>query len=162
MSKPTGQQLVDWCMKLQGKPYIFGTEQDGKPVERISAEDCSEMMQNCTTQNGVIPPLPDGAKYQQAYCCKHGMEINLEDAYSTPGALLFIGDPAHHVGMSRGIKESVKVKNKATGEVVDRGMVWSTIEAKGADWGVVVESAERFDSACLIPSVDYGPEWEDV
>ena len=163
MGKPTGQQLVDWEMQLKGKPYIFGTEQDGKPVSKISAEDCSEMQQNACDQNSVTPRLPDGARYQLNHCREAGLEISLEDAYSTPGALLFIGDPAHHVAMSRGVKEEVIRHNLRTGEKQNLGIKWTTIEAKGRDWGVVVDSAERgFDYACLIPGVKYGPEWGDV
>lgn len=153
--KPTGQQLVDWEMKLRGKPYIFGTEQDGKPVGKITAEDCSELQQNAAQQNGVHPPLPDGARYQQAHCREHGLEISLEDAYSTPGALLFMGDPAHHVAMCQG------VKGKADSHRIDDKEHWLTIEARGKAFGVGCWEADRgFDGAALIPGVDYGPDWE--
>lgn len=164
MGKPMGQQLVDWCMKLRGKPYVFGTEQDGKPVDKITKEDCSEMIQNCCDQNGVVPKMPDGARFQLKHCRNHGLEIDLnEDAFSTPGVLLFIGDPAHHVAMAKGVREKVIRHNLRTGKVTDMGVHWTTIEAKGKDWGVVVDISDwsRFDYAALIPGVDYGPEWED-
>lgn len=156
MGRPTGQQLVDWEMKLRGHPYFFGTEQDGKPVNKIGPEDCSELQQNACDQNGVVPRLPDGARYQQAHCRAHGTEIRLEDAYSTPGALLFVGDPAHHVAMVRG------VKGKADSHRINDEEHWLTIEARGRIFGVGCWEADRgFTGAALIPGVDYGPEWED-
>jgi hypothetical protein len=155
--RPTGQQLVDWFMQLRGKPYLLGTEQDGKSVDEIAKIDCSEGVQNCCDQNGVVPRMPDGARYQQAHCRNHSLEISLEDAYATPGALFFSGDPAHHVAMSRG------VKGKADSHRRDDREHWLTIEARGKNYGVGCWEADRpsLDSAALIPGVYYGPEWED-
>jgi len=153
---PTGQQLVDWFMKLRGKPYKFGTEQDNKPVEAITAEDCSEGVQNCCDQNGVIPRMPDGAINQWSHCRKHGLSIPLEIAYAIPGALLFrLSSKGNHVAMCRG------VKGRADSHQRDQKEHWLTIEARGSAFGVGCWEADRpgFAHAALIPGVNYSG-WE--
>lgn len=134
----TGQDIVELAMKQNGKPYIFGYEvrlDDPNP----KAFDCSELVEWVCRQLGVKPTMPDGSGNQYEHCKRHGLEISLEDAVTTPGALLFrIG---HHVAISRGDGK--------------------TIEARGKDYGVGVFSATRdgFDAAGLIPGVDY-PDWK--
>ena len=163
MAKVTGQQLVNWFMRLRGKPYVFGTEQDGKPPDKITSEDCSEGTQNTADQNGVIPHLPDGARNQWRHCRDHGLEISLEDAYTTPGALLFrITPDGDHVAMVRGVKGRADKKRDGSPGAIDNKEHWLTIEARGKAWGVGCWEADRpgFMFAALIPGVDYGPEWE--
>jgi len=137
LKNPTGQQIVDKAMEAKKKPYIFGYEvklDDPDP----EAFDCSELVQWVCAQLGVTPEMPDGARYQLAHCRQHGLEIKMRDALTTPGALLFMGDPAHHVAISQGNGK--------------------TIEARGKYWGCGCWAANRpgFTSACLIPGVDYG------
>lgn len=159
---PTGQELVDWLMQLRGKPYIFGTEQDGKPVDKIPAEDCSEALQNACDQLGVVPKMPDGARYQQVHCRQHGLEISLEDAWTTPGAIIFMGDPAYHVAVTRGVRgRADKGLVKGYGPMDDKEHPL-TIEARGKKWGIGCWEADRGgfnQEAFLAPGFDYGPDW---
>jgi cell wall-associated NlpC family hydrolase len=136
---PTGKKVVDLAMKQKGKPYRFGVEVKlGDPNPK--AFDCSELTQWVCHQLRVKPEFPDGSGAQYEHCKRHGLEISLEDAITTPGALLFhIGK---HVAISRGDGK--------------------TIEARGKDYGVGIFSATKgreFDAAGLIPGVDYGEEW---
>ena len=136
MSKPTGQELVDKASECKGDRYIFGVEVDlNNP--NPTAEDCSELVEWACYQLGVYPKVPDGSWNQREHC----LEISVEDAATTPGALLF--HPGH-VAISTGDGKH-------------------TIEAMGRKYGVLNGNiGDRFDSGGLIPGVDYGSNWEDV
>ncbi len=71
------------------------------------------------------------------------MEIEIEDAITTPGALLFrMSSSGNHVAISRGNGTTIEARGKAYGVGV--------FSAKGRPW----------THAGLIPGVDYGEEWE--
>ena len=135
------KQIIDWALRLKGKPYVFGTEQDGK--ENPTAEDCSELVQNACDMNKVRPSMPDGAINQFYHCKKQGTLISVEKAQETFGALVFrITPPNNHVVFSLG-----------------NGM---TFEAKGRAWGVgswpLNIEGRGWTNAALIPGVDYNKE----
>lgn len=137
----TGQQIVDKAMTQEGKPYIFGYEVDLDDPDPKSL-DCSELVEWVCHQLGVKPTMPDGAIYQYRHCDHQGDLIDLQDAYTTPGALLFRIGKSNHVAISRGDG--------------------TTIEARGKNYGVGVFSTgggRGFTDAALIPGVDYGEDW---
>ena len=106
----TGRDVANKMLKLQGKPYVFGYEiRPGDHNPR--ATDCSESVEWTCRELGVKPTMPDGSWYQFQHCAKHGNEISVDDAITTPGALLFYfnGNPwdkqrpaAAHVAVSLG------------------------------------------------------------
>ncbi len=106
--------IIDWAVRLQGKPYVFGTEQDGKV--NPSAEDCSELVQNACDMNHVVPKMPDGAIYQYRHCKKYKTLISVDEAIKTYGALLFrISDSGNHVAFSLGNGTTFEARGKAYG-----------------------------------------------
>jgi len=130
------KQVVEWAQRLKGKPYAFGTEQDGR--QNPTAEDCSELVQNACDVNKVRPRMPDGAINQFYHCRAQDTLISVEDAEATYGALVFrITPPHNHVVFSLG-----------------NGL---TFEARGRAYGVGSWSiADReWTHAALIPGVNY-------
>jgi hypothetical protein len=88
--------------------------------------------------------MPDGARYQWAYCQEKGTTLPVPEAIRTRGALGFVTE-----------------KNGIVGHVAFFLGDGHTMEAKGAAYGCGVFSAynragkPRFDKAALIPGVDY-------
>jgi cell wall-associated NlpC family hydrolase len=139
---PTGEDLLERAEALRGKPYIFGYEiklTDPNPV----AADCSELVQWVCAQEKVKPEMPDGAIYQFRHCRAYGLLIDIEDAKTTPGALLFrIGKNSQHVAFCVGDGDQ-------------------TFEARGSHYKIGSQPAKGrpWTHAALIPGVEY-PEWE--
>ena len=134
---PTGQELVDLLLTQDGKPYVFGAEVDLDDPDPESF-DCSELIQWGCYQLKVKPEFSDGAIYQYRYCKRFGTLISLEEAYKTPGALLFfITDDHRHVVVSQGDGYTIEARGKAYGV--------GQWEAKGRGW----------THAALIPGVEY-------
>lgn len=127
------EDILLYAIDQQGDRYVFGAEttpQDHNP----GAFDCSELVQWACGRAGV--KAPDGAANQEAWVQKAGLLIPVEKALTTRGALMFPFPDVHHVVFSLGDG--------------------TTIEAKGAKWGVGIFSAKgRFQRAGLIPGVDY-------
>lgn len=133
----SGKRAVDFvtlALRQRGDRYIFGAEarlSDSNP----DVFDCSELVQWAAYRVGVT--IPDGSRYQKAYCYRKGKKISIAQAQRTRGALLFIGNPVHHVAISLGDGKR-------------------TIEARGRAYGVnVFSSRNRFDAAALIPGMRY-------
>lgn len=140
-----GQDLVDLALKQKGDAYVFGHEvslDDPDP----DTFDCSELVEWVCAQLGVRPFMPDGCIWQIRHCRNHDNEIYLEDALTTPGALLFIfsADPfsggrpsTAHVAFSQGNGK--------------------TIEARGRRFGVNEFSSDGrgWTHAALVPGVAY-------
>jgi cell wall-associated NlpC family hydrolase len=134
---PTGQEIVDLELKQDGKPYIYGYEVDLDDPDP-EAFDCSEMEEWACWQLKVKPRFPDGSANQLDFCRKHDTLISIEEAISTPGALLFYQTSTHHhVATSQGNGK--------------------TIEARGKDYGVGQWTAydRGWTHAALIPGVTY-------
>lgn len=138
------EDVLLWSLAQKGKPYIFGAEAKATDPNP-SAFDCSELVEWSCARAGVTPRVPDGAYYQREHCRKSGMGIPLGQGLRTRGALLFVGD------------------GTGVGRDAITHVAWSlgdgtTIEARGAKWGVGTwPSTNRFDFAALIPGVDYSP-----
>ena len=66
--------VMDWALQVDGKAYVFGAENDGKPPDKIRAEDCSELIQNACDQSHVVPTMPDGVVNQYPHCQRHGAD----------------------------------------------------------------------------------------
>jgi cell wall-associated NlpC family hydrolase len=133
------KKIIEWAQKLNGKDYVFGRENDRRSPDEISAEDCSELVQNACDQNGVVPAMPDGAINQYHHCKQHDTLMSIDDAINTYGALLFriTPDNHNHVAFSLGT-----------------GM---TFEARGSAYGIGSWEAEGrpWNHAGLIPGADY-------
>jgi len=136
-------EFVNACLAQKGDRYIFGTE--ASPLDpNPDAFDCSELVEWAAARVGVLPKVPDGAYYQWRHGKNHEKSISVAEGIRTFGALLFMGDGT---GVGRDAITHVAIS-------LGNG---TTIEARGAKWGVGVWSAERgFDFACLIPGLDYG------
>lgn len=88
--------------------------------------------------------MPDGAFNQWVAAKRAGCMISIVEAINTRGALLFRGD-----GVGTG-REAITHVAFSLGN-------GTTIEARGAKWGVGCWTAVgRFDFAAHIPGVDYG------
>lgn len=138
------KRIIEWAERLKGIPYIFGTEQDGRPKPK--AEDCSELIQNACDQNGVVPKMPDGAYNQYKHCKNHDTLIGIREGIDTYGALLFRiegPDGPNHVAFSLSNGKTFEARGKAYGVGS-----WS---ANGRPW----------THAALIPGVDYGDSTEE-
>lgn len=119
-----------------GDAYVWGAETSPSDPDP-DAFDCSELVQWALFRIGL--PWVDGSWIQEAACRNAGLATNVPEAIRTPGALLFLGSPVHHVAISRGDG--------------------STIEARGRRWGTNIFSAVgRFSRAGLIPGLHYGPK----
>lgn len=137
MSVPI-KQIVEWAQELEGDDYVFGRENDGKDADEITAEDCSELVQNACDENGVTPRMPDGAIYQYRHCKVHGTLISVQKGIKTYGALLFrISESGNHVAFSLGNGKTFEARGRAYGVGS-----WNAI---GRPW----------THAGLIPGADY-------
>lgn len=135
----TGAQLVQLANTQAGDRYVFGAE--ARPSDpNPSRWDCSELVEWVCARLGVRPTCPDGAFNQWRHC----PGISTARAAGIPGALLFMGD-----GTGSG-------RNAITHVAFSRGN-GTTIEARGAKWGVGSWpiSGRPFRYAGLIPGVDY-------
>lgn len=132
----------------QGDRYIFGTEAKASNPNP-TAFDCSELVEWSCARVGVQPTVPDGAYNQWQHCRRNGLEIPVGRGIVTRGALLFVGD------------------GTGSGRDAITHVAWSlgdgtTIEARGAKWGVGTwPSANRFQFAGLLPGVAYTSEEDD-
>lgn len=125
--------------RATGLPYVLGAEADLTSDDLPAAFDCSELVQWACHRAGITD-CPDGHWIQIEWAARQGLQIGVDDAIATPGALLFVydGTPAGHVAFSRGDGY--------------------TIEARGRAWGCGSWPAHgRFNRATLIPGVDHTP-----
>lgn len=130
--------IVAFAQRATGLQYILGAEVDLDSDELPDAFDCSELVQWACVRNGVH--MPDGHWIQLEYCVSAGLQIDVDEAIATEGALLFIydGTPNGHVAFSRGDGTTMEA----------RGRAWGC-----GSWG----AARRFNRAARIPNVDYSP-----
>lgn len=141
---PHIEDVLLWSIAQTGDRYIFGAEAQASNPDP-TAFDCSELVEWACARAEVAPKVPDGAYYQWQHTKAHGKRLDLEDAFGTRGALLFVGD------------------GTGVGRDAITHVAWSlgdgtTIEARGSRWGVGTWPAgNRFDFAGLIPGVDYSP-----
>jgi hypothetical protein len=127
-----------------GAQYVFGAQtvmQNDQPAK----VDCSELVEWACGKAGVVPRMPDGARYQYAHCEQHRTTVDVAEALRTRGALMFITE-----------------SNGVIGHVVFSLGDGTTMEAKGKAFGVGSFSAltasgkPRFDKAARIPGCEYG------
>jgi len=122
--------FVRVALAQDGDRYVYGAEtrlDDPNP----SVFDCSELVQWAAAQVGIN--FADGSSNQLGAVRRAGLEISVEQAMRTPGALLF---KPGHVAISLGDGR--------------------TIEAKGSAYGVgIFNAAGRFTTGGLIPGMQY-------
>lgn len=140
---PTAKEFVDLLLAQEGDEYEWGAKPDPADPDPEEA-DCSGLVAWAANRVKVSPKFPHGSVNQFDHCRKHGLEIPIEDAVLTSGALLF------RVGVKgRGNHVAVALGN---GE---------TIEAMGEEYGVVKGSAQgrKFNHGALVPGLEY-EGWE--
>ena len=139
---PSVTVLLEQALAQTGDSYVFGASTS--PTDpNPGAFDCSELVKWAAGRNGV--QLPDGSWNQYLSAKQAGLELSVEQALRTPGALLyrFESDPAAG-GRPRGAHVAISLGDGRT------------IEARGRKWGVGTWSAEgRFTHASLIPGFSY-------
>ncbi|MBF0337475.1 MAG: hypothetical protein HQL05_06540 [Nitrospirae bacterium] len=149
LAMKTNIELLNLVKSQEGDIYKFGVEvslSDSNP----SAFDCAELVEWACARLKIEPTMPDGSWIQAKHCKDHGKLIDVQQAYTIPGALLFKfssnpfeGDrPRHsHVAISLGNGK--------------------TFEARGEDYGVgTFDSAESrgWTHAARIPGITYSEE----
>lgn len=137
---PSIEDVLLHALADKGEPYIYGAK--GNPLARVDTTgiDCSGLIKRSCDRAGVVDPVcPDGSSNQWQLVQAHGKPLLVAQALYTRGALLFIGPHGdEHVAFSLGDG--------------------TTIEARGRLYGVGCwASAGRFDSAGLLPGIDYSP-----
>lgn len=140
--------LMSVLMSQEGDEYIFGVEvspSDTNPA----AFDCSELVEWACAQVQVAPRMPDGSWYQARHSANHAQLVSVEEGIATEGALLFRFSSSPFEGP----------RPSSAHVAVSRGD-GTTIEARGARWGVGVFSTYNrgWTHAGLIPGIDYGGE----
>lgn len=141
---PTGQDLVNLFLSQEGDEYEWGAKPDPDDPDPDEG-DCSGYVAWVINRLKVSPKFPHGSVNQLDHCRYYGLEISVQEAIDTPGALLFrvgVKGRGNHVAMSLG-----------------DGF---TIEAAGEEYGVIragTGSNRKFNHGCLVPGVDY-PGWE--
>ncbi len=124
-----------------GDPYIFGVEASALDPDP-DGFDCSELVEWSCHRSGIAD-CPDGAFNQWRWSILRRLSVDV--GMQTRGALLFVGD------------------GTGTGRDAITHVAWSlgngtTIEARGAKWGVGTwPSVGRFDFAARIPGATYSP-----
>jgi cell wall-associated NlpC family hydrolase len=108
------------------------------------AEDCSSLVQWSAAQTGVTMPRTSGEQWQ---FCK-SLEISVEKALNTRGALLFIdssdGTPGgEHVAISLGNGRQDMAAHTSHAPLNKQVAVWTT-------------TVSEWDRAALIPGMSYG------
>lgn len=136
----TAADFVEHAFRALGRRYIYGAEarlDDPNP----KAFDCSELVEWALAQTGV--KIPDGSMRQLEHCRELGMEISVELASSTLGALLFREPNADGAGLGPHVAISL-----GDGR---------TIEARGRAYGVVQAPIEGrlWTAGALVPGLSY-------
>ncbi len=118
----TTRRFLDAALRQTGDHYVFGAEANLDDPDPTTF-DCSELTQWAAHQAGH--DIPDGAWAQYSSLRGEGMEISVEQALHTPGALLFqfsdnagrgSGEPATaHVAISLGDGRTIEARNPREG-----------------------------------------------
>ncbi len=137
--------FVGLLLKQAGDEYVFGAvaaDSDPDPTRF----DCAELVRWGCRRLGVVPIVPDGSWMQARHCRQHGTLVDVPTAVRTQGSLLFLfgGDPFHG-DRPRPAHVAVSLGNR------------STIEARGAAWGVGTwgVAGRRWTHGGLIPGIRY-------
>lgn len=69
--------------------YIFGAEQTDIDDHKAKAWDCSEIFQRAYNDKLLIP-MPDGARFQMAWCAANGLPVNYPVQKVQPLDLVFL------------------------------------------------------------------------
>lgn len=135
---PTAKDFIDLLLAQQGDEYEWGVKpnpNDPDPVEG----DCSGYVAWGVNRLGVSPRMPHGSVNQLEHCQRHGCDITVQEAIETTGALLF------RINKKRG--------NHVAASLGDG----RTIEAKGEDFGVVVDTVKNrgWTNGARVPGLEY-------
>ena len=141
----TGQvnQMLDKVLAQVGDQYIFGTEVDVNDPDP-EAWDAGELTKWAAYQAGAEIP---GSSFEQYLDLKaKGLQIPVDQAKTTPGALLFHFSTEPQPGGGRPSEARAAIS-------LGRGR---TVEAKSEAEGVIIDDAgDQFEYAALLPGVDY-------
>lgn len=123
-----------------GEP-TFHDDPPNTPIANVKTLDCSSLVQWCYYNATGGKSLPRDAAGQQSMCDTFHL-IPVDLAANIQGALLFIGSPAHHVGVSLGNGDHVAAHDKYSNPALDVNI--SPISQGGG-----------FTIAGLLPTLDY-------
>jgi len=138
------ERFLEVARAQAGDKYVFGAEVDLDDPDPDTF-DCSELTQWAAHQAGV--EIPDGATAQYLHLKERGMLIPVEQAKTTPGALLFSFDrePRPGDGRTPGAHVAISLGDGRT------------IEAQGRRAGVgEFDAKQRFEFAAVIPGISDG------
>lgn len=140
---PHIEDVLLHALAQSGDRYVFGAEADPDDPNP-QAFDCSELVEWSCSRAGVY--MPDGAYNQWRHASSKGVSITVAEGIATRGALLYAG-PGRGIG--RAFIDHVAF---SLGD-------GTTIEARGAKWGVGSwpSTGRAWRWATRIPDVDYSP-----
>lgn len=123
-------------------PYQYGNDSaPNTPAAQVTDFDCSSFVQWVYFQTlGALEGLPRTTQDQSAWCKSSGSIVTAAQGMSTPGALMFIGQPgtATHVEISLG-----------------DGTHTVGFHTTGTTGSVVSSGASYWGCAGLLPNLDY-------
>jgi hypothetical protein len=133
--------FLDHALAQTGDSYVFGAEAPTGDADP-GVFDCSELVQWSAGQIGI--EMPDGSWLQYLELKEAGAVIPVEQAATTPGALLFSFDREPTAGGGRPGSAHVAI---SLGD-------GTTIEARGTRYGVGSwDTGDRFQYAAVIPGL---------
>lgn len=140
----TAELFLQIAMGQLGDKYLLGANADYDD-SNPSLFDCSELVEWAAYRAGVRPALPEYSMDQLAVCRKAGLEISVEEAFRTRGALLF---------KTYGTTKHVEI---SLGNVQRQTM--------GANWGLGVQvfgekrGWGKWSTGARVPGMIYQPPW---
>lgn len=136
--KPTAEDYVQLLLAQEGDEYEWGVKPDPNDPDPVEG-DCSGYVAWGANRLKVVPKMPHGSVNQRDHCYRNGGKITIQEGVEIRGALLFRIGKSNHVATSLGDGR--------------------TIEAKGEDFGVVIDTANpkkrKWTHAALIPGLEY-------
>jgi hypothetical protein len=135
-----------------GKPYVFGAQPLSTEASP-AAFDCASFVKWCCDRAQVAPRMPPLTYYQHIHCITHDTMIDLETAYGTRGALLFLHRDA--AGNPVTPTEPVNAAAYRVAHVAFSRGDGRTIEAANSVLDVCIRSARArgFTAAAIIPGI---------
>lgn len=140
----TGAELLAAARTFEGEPY--NQTNPGRCDPNSGFKDCSGDVVAAHAKTGHYG-VPTVSSSQAAWCYENGREIDLDTAFHTPGALLFMGADRGLQGFGN------------DGHVgISGGDGFHVTEARGTAYGVLWDqgTGRSWSGAGLSPVIDYG------
>ncbi|MGD9704213.1 MAG: NlpC/P60 family protein [Acidimicrobiia bacterium] len=151
----TIEEVLMYSVAQAGDRYQFGAAVDFKNPDP-DVFDCSGLVSWACGHAGVKPLLPHGSWLQATHCRSHHLDMDVDEAIATRGALLF------KFGATDPFTAATRPEIAHVAWSLGDG---TTIEAKGGKWGVGSWTADRvtreWTHGARIPGVDYSAPTRD-